>query len=672
MQGRGDGRAPGSMAEQLFCKGLSAVISCAGCEERRADVRLTVEICTSSSPIHKKELTVRITDDADPLFLCSLAIGEEDFQSLKSQQGLLVDFSAFPQKFIDLLEQCILEQRKQVPRFLIQLVTSSPALDCMPAYLNVVETNPFKHLTHLSLKLLAGSDSDIKKYLAICIKNLKMENSILEDKLHRSEEGLSKRLTVTQQALAEKSKKLDKLQNEWTSQTASLTNKYSQEITAEKEKVLQIQTQYQLQHEQQKKEMEATCNRKVHHLETRASDLETVNKDLTERKYKSESSIRELKSKLAGLEEEYQRTKQEVLSLRRENSTLDAECHEKEKLLNQLRTRIAVLEQEVKDKEQVVIRSTDVCESAQEHKKKLEESLEMKQLQIGKFETTVKSISEELLKANEIIKKLQGEMKKVMEKMKLKNAVTLQQEKILGEKEQTLQKEKLELNNAKQALQQKEDEVLKLQEQLDITVQKLEESKQLLKTNENVISWLNKQLNENKIASVHGASGHSDMPCAGSAANSAAMQNGLPRLLLYNSPFSVPVMPPPIRTASLSNNYKGSVPLRMNIPCEVTSATRYNPQVRINLSADSTSTPLHETRRCPPTSTPLVPPNSGHVEPPGLDMKYLKKDGNLPLRGLKPLSVASTVLSRTMLPKQRNPPVISAYFPGQQTRLPAS
>ncbi|XP_044876110.1 spindle assembly abnormal protein 6 homolog isoform X3 [Mauremys mutica] len=630
------------MAEQLFCKGVSAVIGCAGCEERRADVRLTVETCTSSSPIHKKELTVRITDDADPLFLYSVAIGEEDFQSLKSQQGLLVDFSAFPQKFIDLLEQCILEQGKQVPRFLIQLVTSSPALDCMPAYLNVVETNPFKHLTHLSLKLLAGSDSDIKKYLAICIKNLKMENSMLEDKLHRSEEGLSKRLTVTQQALAEKSKELDKLQNEWTSQTTSLTNKYSQEITAEKEKVLRVQTQYQLQHEQQKKEMEATFNRKVHHLETRVSEFETVNKDLTEKKYKSESSIRELKSKFAGLEEEYQRAKQEVLSLRRENSTLDTECHEKEKLLNQLRTRIAVLEQEVKDKEQVIIRSTDVCESAQEHKKKLEESLEMKQLQIGKFETTVKSISEELLKANEIIKKLQGEMKKLMEKMKLKNAVTLQQEKILGEKEQILQKERLELNNVKQALQQKEEEVLKLQEQLDITVQKLEESKQLLKTNENVISWLNKQLNENKIVSMHGASGHSDMPCAGSATNSAALQNGLPRLLLYNSPFSVPVMPPPISTASLSNNYKGSVPLRMNIPCAVTSAARYNPQVRINLSANSTSTPLHETRPCPPASTPLVPPNSGHVEPPGLDMKYLKKDGNLPLRGLKPLSVAST------------------------------
>uniref|UniRef100_A0A8C3P4I6 Spindle assembly abnormal protein 6 homolog n=1 Tax=Chrysemys picta bellii TaxID=8478 RepID=A0A8C3P4I6_CHRPI len=613
---------------------------------RRADIRLTVETCTSSSPIHKKELTVRITDDADPLFLYSVAIGEEDFQSLKSQQGLLVDFSAFPQKFIDLLEQCILEQGKQVPRFLIQLVTSSPALDCMPACLNVVETNPFKHLTHLSLKLLAGSDSDIKKYLAVCIKNLKMENSMLEDKLHRSEEGLSKRLTVTQQALAEKSKELDKLQNEWTSQTTSLTNKYSREITAEKEKVLRIQAQYQLQHEQQKKEMEATCNRKVHHLETRVSEFETVNKDLTEKKYKSESSIRELKSKFAGLEEEYQRAKQEVLSLRRENSTLDTECHEKEKLLNQLRTRIAVLEQEVKDKEQVVIRSTDVCESAQEHKKKLEESLEMKQLQIGKFETTVKSISEELLKANEIIKKLQGEMKKLMEKMKLKNAVTLQQEKIIGEKEQTLQKERLELLNVKQALQQKEEEVFKLQEQLDITVQKLEESKQLLKTNENVISWLNKQLNENKIASMHGASGHSDMPCAGSATNSAALQNGLPRFLLYNSPFSVPVMPPPISTASLSNNYKGSVPLRMSIPCAVTSAARYNPQ------ADVYSKQFNMNNRLYMHLTTLQ------------RVQYLVD--------FFFLNFFFLVLSRTMLPKQGTPPVISAYFPGQQTRLPAS
>lgn len=54
--------------------------------------------------------------------------------------------------------------------------------------------------------------------------------------------------------------------------------------------------------------------------------------ELTDKKYKSESLIRELKSKLAVLEEEASRTKQEVASLRKHNASLDAESHEREKV----------------------------------------------------------------------------------------------------------------------------------------------------------------------------------------------------------------------------------------------------------------------------------------------------------------------------------------------------
>ena len=50
-------------------------------------------------------------------------------------------------------------------RFLLQLVSTEAILDNSPALLNVVETNPFKHLTHLSLKLLPGNDVEIKKFL---------------------------------------------------------------------------------------------------------------------------------------------------------------------------------------------------------------------------------------------------------------------------------------------------------------------------------------------------------------------------------------------------------------------------------------------------------------------------------------------------------------------------
>lgn len=77
---------------------------------------MSVELQSLSNPVHRKDLVIRLTDDTDPFFLYNLVISEEDFQSLKLQQGLLVDFLSFPQKFIDLLQQCMQEHVKETPR----------------------------------------------------------------------------------------------------------------------------------------------------------------------------------------------------------------------------------------------------------------------------------------------------------------------------------------------------------------------------------------------------------------------------------------------------------------------------------------------------------------------------------------------------------------------------
>ena len=52
-------------------------------------------------------------------------------------------------------------------RFLLHLVVSPT--DRGVSVLNVVETNPFRHLNHLSLKFVPASDSYLKKYLAECL-----------------------------------------------------------------------------------------------------------------------------------------------------------------------------------------------------------------------------------------------------------------------------------------------------------------------------------------------------------------------------------------------------------------------------------------------------------------------------------------------------------------------
>lgn len=62
---------------------------------------------------------------------------------------------------------------------MLHLVTATN--DKNNAMLNVIEANAFKHLTHLSLKLLQPNDAALKKYLGECLIQLKVR--ILEGHL---------------------------------------------------------------------------------------------------------------------------------------------------------------------------------------------------------------------------------------------------------------------------------------------------------------------------------------------------------------------------------------------------------------------------------------------------------------------------------------------------------
>ena len=48
-------------------------------------------------------------------------MNEEEFQGLKDDQSILVDFSTFPAKLVELLEKCIAHQQEAAPKFLAVL-----------------------------------------------------------------------------------------------------------------------------------------------------------------------------------------------------------------------------------------------------------------------------------------------------------------------------------------------------------------------------------------------------------------------------------------------------------------------------------------------------------------------------------------------------------------------
>lgn len=672
------------MADELYSKRIPVVFKSSDREDRRGSVFIKMEMTTVTTPSTRKELVVRLTDEKDLFFLYTLRLGEEDFQTLKMQQGLLVDFGAFPQKFIDLLEMCLKEEHKDIPKFVIHIVSQgSFSGDRSTATLNIVETNPFKHLNHLSLKFIPGSDADVKKYLADCLKQYKETNSLLQQRLEHTDTDLNHRLKTTQEMLNAKSVELDNLKAEWTAKLNDQIAKHKQELAIEKERAYQLQSTSQQKQEVERRELEQSHSKMVQQLEARLYDVETVNKDLTERRYKNEGTIRDLKSKLSTMEEENVHIKQDLQSLRKQNSSLDADYHEQEKIINQLRMRVAVLEQEIKDKEQVLTKSSDLLGAEQDKKRRYEDDIESQKKEINKLNNKMKAMSEELMKGNEIIKKLQGEIKNYHGKIKLRTQIATEQEKLLTEKETELEKIRQELATCKDDLNQKSEQNKTLKENYETTVKKLEECRELLKTNENVIQWLNKQINETQLQ--HQRVGTFEMP--GSSNTFRPSGTGLHNY--STSSFG---------SSHVSNLAGGDRGIGVGVPRPYPPQTRA-PQVQYNPGNPKRSgLPLPSSLR---NGAPPIPeeirPTSRHSSPgsnhsagdkendPPLDPRYLtKREDAIALRGVSsvrssspPVIQSSTgVLPSTRLSQQhvvipkavhsQPPPLASAYFPGQK------
>lgn len=152
-------------------------------EREDKPTHLTVALSyTVGQPRNQQVLHVRLTDESDPYLLYTLNISEDDFHALKSEQSILVDFSTFPSKLIELLRHCQTAASEEHPRFVAHVST----LTGIPVF-TITETNPFRQLAHLALRFVAGNDASIKKYLASRLIDFKARLANTVDELtHRS------------------------------------------------------------------------------------------------------------------------------------------------------------------------------------------------------------------------------------------------------------------------------------------------------------------------------------------------------------------------------------------------------------------------------------------------------------------------------------------------------
>ncbi|KAI5082935.1 hypothetical protein GOP47_0002678 [Adiantum capillus-veneris] len=475
----------------LFEKAIPVrVTKLPGSEDRLME--LTVRIIMGISKVHRasKLLRMQLTNEADPFFLYFLEVSEDDFQSLKVEQCILVDFTTFPYKFIELLEHCIDAGSHDTPRFqaILHVRTGDSTF-------SVVEANQFKHLSHLSLCFRQGNDSTIKTYLAGRLSEFKSANTDLHEKLRRTLLSLEIALRDNGNLNSE----ISELRENNSRTINQLKAEYSLEMAHEKDKAIQDYADAKEKFEKERAELESRLRQQAETQQNRLLELDKQVRTLMDSKHALEVKIAEIGTRLETSEKELEEKVQECERLRIDNHNLYTEKQEALKALNKHLVRLGALDQEVHDKSELIASLQKQLEIQTSQRASIELSYKDAQAAAERAEEKSKSNDAELVRCRQSIEKLQAELRTCKAKVKLKGQMASQQDNLLLERQTAIDRTLQENNTLRQEVTVVKDDNDALKKKVEELKSKLQESQELQQSNQQMIQWLNQQLTDAQL-----------------------------------------------------------------------------------------------------------------------------------------------------------------------------
>ncbi|KAH9281800.1 Spindle assembly abnormal protein 6 -like protein [Echinococcus granulosus] len=454
-------------------------------------ITVTVEQTSPSNTQVEKSLDISLTDDSDMYFLFTTKIFASDFQKLKEQQGLIVEYNAFGQMLADLLTKCLTEESNNSPRYILQF---SETLE--PHMLEIVETTDFRRLTHLAINFTAASDETLKAYLVSYIKRFKADHELTLEKFRHAESILSQQLASSSQMSNELKNKLEYMKESCQREVSDLKKQYEsqmEQLTSSNYKTIELlksKHSSELKTLQEAHKDEISCLRSK--LESQASLLATNN--ICEDELKSQitalsKTLKESESTLNSVQSENDAQKSEILSLKVKIEQLQSNVSQVTAKHDSMESMFAIEQRRASSFE-------SECGALRHQLRGIQEDLQKKVKQVEKLERLMKQQACEVTKANGIIKQLQKELKVTQNKAKLRGQVATEQEKVLTAKESELEEVQTALQDLRDRLQAEEGRREQGEIQISRLQASLEEAKKTIENNENIISWLNRQISE--------------------------------------------------------------------------------------------------------------------------------------------------------------------------------
>ncbi len=410
-------------------------------------------------------------------FLYILDVGEADYPALKRDQSLLVDFAAFPNQFLELIQGCLASSSSSSaaassppPNFLARLTIPSATAGVFA----IVEANQFKELTHLSLSFRAGTDQTLKAYLATRLRYMTQAHA-----------QASTAHTTTAAALAEAQR-----------HTQSLEDQLVAQRQAKEEEVAALQAAHATAlhalsstHLQETQALTAKREHVTAALQKRLQETEARRAELSEARHGQEATIRELMRQVEGLTCRLQEKEKEVVGLEEAKRRWEAENLALARTGQELEVKVGGLAQQLADQGEVLAQTKALQASAETSKKRMEEALELYKNNALTLQEKLETSVTEIQKGNAIIHKLQGETQALKAKIKTKNEVLKKQEALLS-----TQRRGVDVGAHRLATAVHENE--RLTQALAQATATLEEARKENESNQQVITWLNKEIND--------------------------------------------------------------------------------------------------------------------------------------------------------------------------------
>lgn len=398
----------------------------------------------------------------------------------------------------------------------------------MPVH-SLIETNSFKNLVHLSLSLTAGNDAAIKQYLAGCLRTEKAEAARLRADLEASAANLAMAEAATKTAVvAEAAAKA-----ELGTLGERLSAEHAADALAARGAAVQAQAELQERAAAEARAREDRVNAQVSAAEQRVNELATSNAALTERCHSAEASLAEASAKAAASAAMSASLTADLAAARQESRGLATAKHEAQNEINSNRIRIAELAQQVRGKDEVAQQQSQLLAVGGEQRTLLEAALRESETQRTAAEQARAATALELSAARQQVSELQEEVRAAEKKVSSRGEVLVRQERVLESKIDELEAARGQVVAAEAAATASETEKAHLQQALDKATAEAAERTRMLEKSENIITWLNRQLNDKETvaarSSRHTLAGNRSLsPLSDSGAGSSESVAGSP------------------------------------------------------------------------------------------------------------------------------------------------